>query len=190
LQVYVPLFQQPTPSMSFVIDFQTSQDSTKSSVEKVIYGLDKDIPLDNVQTMEDLFSALVSSRKVSVVLLGSFAAIGILLGMVGIYGIVSNSVVRMRREIAIRMALGATVRNAVVLVTKLGLIGTAGGILVGSGIVLCLTRVLSAYLFGVSSLDFPVYLLSALLIMVLALIASLVPAQRLLRLNPQEILKE
>jgi putative ABC transport system permease protein len=189
-QVYVPLFQQPTPTMSFVIDFQTGQDSTRSAVEKVIYGLDKDIPLDNVQTMEDLFVVLLSSRKVSVLMWATFAAIGIMLGLVGIYGVVSNSVVRMRREIAIRMALGATVRNAIVLVTKLGLLSTLAGVAIGSGLVLCFTKVLSKYLFGVRSLDLPIYFFSALLIIMLASIASLIPAQRLLRLNPQEVLKE
>lgn len=189
-QVYVPLFQQPTPTMSFVIDFQTDQNSTKTAVENVIYGLDKDIPLDNVQTMEDLFGVLLSSRKVSVLLWGSFAAIGILLGLVGIYGVVSNSVVRMRREIAIRMALGSSVRSAIILVTKVGLLSTLGGILLGSVLVVCCTKVLSRYLFGVSSLDFPIYLFSAVLIIVLASIASLIPAQRLLRLNPQDVLKE
>jgi predicted permease len=190
LQVYVPLFQQPTPAMAFVIDSQTNQESTMSLVQKVIYGMDKDLPLDNVQTMEDLFSFMVGSRKISVLLLGSFAAIGILLGMIGIYGVVSNSVVRMRREIAIRMALGATVRSAIILVTKLGLIGAAAGILIGSAIVLSLTRILSAYLFGVASFDLPIYLFSAGVIFMLALIACLVPAQSLLRLNPQEVLKE
>jgi putative ABC transport system permease protein len=190
LQVYVPLFQQPTPAMAFVIDSQTNQESTMSLVQKVIYGMDKDLPLDNVQTMEDLFSFMVGSRKISVLLLGSFAAIGILLGMIGIYGVVSNSVVRMRREIAIRMALGATVRSAIILVTKLGLIGAAAGILIGSAVVLSLTRILSAYLFGVASFDLPIYLFSAGVIFMLALIACLVPAQSLLRLNPQEVLKE
>jgi putative ABC transport system permease protein len=190
LQVYVPLFQQPTPTMSFVIDFETSQESALSQVQKVIYGMDKDIPLDDIQTMEALFAYHIGSRKVSVLLLGSFAAIGILLGLIGIYGVVSNSVVRMRREIAIRMALGATVRNTMILVTKLGLIGVVGGILLGSAIVLSLTRILSAYLFGVASFDLQIYVLSAGIILVLALIASLIPAQSLLRFNPQEILKE
>ncbi len=110
--------------------------------------------------------------------------------MIGIYGVVSNSVVRMRRELAIRMALGASVRNAIVLVIKVGLIGALGGILIGSAIVLSLTRVLSAFLFGVTPLDFSLYLVSAALIIVLALIACLVPAQSVLRLNPQDVLRE
>ncbi len=192
LQVYVPLFQlpRPTPAMSFVIDFQADEGSTVTAVQKVIHGMDKDLPLDNVRTMEDLFSQFVSSRKVSVLLLGSFAAIGILLGMIGIYGVVSNSVVRMKREIAIRMALGATVRSTIILVTKLGLIGALAGVLVGSAVVLSLTRILSAFLFGVGSFDFSIYFGSAAVIFVLALIASLAPAQSLLRLNPQEVLKE
>jgi ABC-type antimicrobial peptide transport system permease subunit len=70
------------------------------------------------------------------------------------------------------------------------LIGAAAGILIGSAVVLSLTRILSAYLFGVASFDLPIYLFSAGVIFMLALIACLVPAQSLLRLNPQEVLKE
>ena len=190
LQVYVPLFQQPVPAMSFVIDFQTDQGSIVSSVQKAISDLDKDLPLNNVRTMEEMFSSHISKRKIAVLLLGSFAAIGVLLGLIGIYGVVANSIVRMRREIAIRMALGATVRNAIILVTKLGLIGTLAGILIGAGITLGLTRVLAAYLFGVAAFDASIYFLSAVIVFVLALIASLIPAQGLLRFNPQDVLKE
>jgi len=190
MQVYVPLFQQPTPMMSFVVDFLADQRSIRTGAEEAIFELDKDLPLDNFRTLDDLLSFYVSGREVSVLLLGSFAGIGITLCMIGIYGVVSNSVVRMRRELAIRMALGATVRNAIVLVIKVGLIGALGGILIGSAIVLSLTRVLSAFLFGVTPLDLSLYLVSAVLIIVLALIACLVPAQSVLRLNPQDVLRE
>jgi putative ABC transport system permease protein len=190
LQVYVPLFQQPVPEMAFVIDFQTDQSRLVSAVQKTIAGLDGNIPIDNVRTLEDMFSDHTRKRRVSVLLLGSFAAIGVLLGLIGIYGVVANSIVRMRREIAIRMALGATVRNAIILVTKLGLIGTLAGILVGAGITLALTRILATYLFEVASFDPSIYFLSAAIVFLLALIASLIPAQSLLRFNPQEVLKE
>ena len=190
MQVYIPLYQKPAPSMSFLVDFRTSQGTVETSAKEAIYDLDRDLPVDKFQTLDDLLSILKSSRKVSVLLLGSFAGIGVVLGMIGIYGVVANSVVRMRREIAIRMALGATVGDAIVLVTKVGMIGTACGILVGSAIVLSLTRVLSAFLFGVASFNLLIYSLGAGFIVVLALIACLVPAQSLLRLNPQEVLRE
>ena len=190
MQVYVPVFQQPTPLMSFVVDFLADQRSIRSGAEEAILELDKDLPLDNFRTLDDLLSVYVSGREVSVLLLCSFAGIGITLCMIGIYGVVSNSVVRMRRELAIRMALGASVGNAIVLVIKVGLLGALGGILIGSAIVLSLTRVLSAFLFGVTPLDFSLYLVSAALIIVLALIACLVPAQSVLRLNPQDVLRE
>ena len=123
-------------------------------------------------------------------MLGSFAVIGVLLGLIGVYGIVANSIVRMRREIAIRIALGATARSAIVLVTRLGLIGTGAGILVGAALTLASTRVLAVYLFGVGSFDPSMYVLSAFTVFVLAMIASIVPAKSLLRFKPQEILKE
>lgn len=190
LQVYVPLLQQPVSTMTFVIDFQSDQGGIVSSAQKVIAGLDKDLPLDYIRTMEDLFSAYTGRRRLSVLLLGSFAVIGVLLGLIGIYGIVANSIVRMRREIAIRMALGATTRSAIILVTRLGLIGTGAGILIGAALTLGCTRVLASYLFGVASFDPGTYFLSAFTVFVLAMIASIVPAQSLLRFKPQEILKE
>ena len=190
LQVYVPLLQQPVAAMTFVIDFQTDQGSIVASAQKVIAGLDQDLPLDYIRTLEDLFSLYTSRRRLSVLLLGSFAVIGVLLGLIGIYGIVANSIVRMRREIAIRMALGATARSAIVLVTRLGLIGTGAGILIGAALTLGSTRVLAAYLFGVGSFDPSMYVLSAFTVFLLAMIASIVPAKSLLRFKPQEILKE
>ncbi|HEV2988400.1 MAG TPA: ABC transporter permease [Candidatus Angelobacter sp.] len=190
LQVYVPLSQQPVPDMAIVIDFQTDQNSLVVTSQKMIAELDGDVPIDKVRTLEEMFSDHTSRRRISVLLLGSFAAIGVLLGLIGIYGVVANSIVRMRREIAIRMALGATVRNAIILVIKLGLIGTVAGIMVGAGITVGLTKVLAAYLFGVASFDVSIYLLSAAIVFLLTVIASLIPAQSLLRFNPQEVLKE
>jgi len=176
--------------MAFVVDFQTDQNSLVVTLQKTIAGLDRDIPMDSVRTLEEMFSSVMSRRRISVLLLGGFAAIGVLLGLIGIYGVVANSIVRMRREIAIRMALGATVRNAIILVTKLGLIGTVAGLLIGSAITLGFTRVLAAYLFGVAPFDLSIYFLSGAIVFLLALIASIIPAQSLLRFNPQEVLKE
>lgn len=190
MQVYTPLFQVPVSSVAFVVNFLADQRSIQAASQQAIYELDKDLPLDSFRTLDDLLSVFVSGRKVSVLLLGSFAGIGIALGMIGIYGVVSNSVVRMRREIAIRMALGATVRSTIVLVARVGLVGGVAGVLVGTLIVVSMTRVLSAFLFGITPLDLPTYFLTAAFTLLLASIASLVPAQSLSRLNPQDVLRE
>jgi putative ABC transport system permease protein len=122
--------------------------------------------------------------------LSAFAAIAIVLGLIGVYAVVANSVTQRRREIAIRTALGATPIRTMVLITRLGLFTTLAGIVIGSGIVISLTRVLASLLYGVTALDPVVYSVSAALLIVLAIIASVVPATRLLGFNIQEILRQ
>jgi putative ABC transport system permease protein len=189
-QVYEPLYQHPLAFTCFVINTTEPLEILRSPVEKAIHQLAPDLPLHDFQTVDDSLDQKVSRRKVALLLMSSFAAIGIVLGMIGIYGVVSNAVVGRRREIAIRMALGASVRSSIVLVTKLGLLAALVGIASGTLLVICLTNVLSAFLFGVKTFDPGIYLLSAIAIIVLALIASLVPAAALLRLNPQDVLRD
>jgi putative ABC transport system permease protein len=99
-------------------------------------------------------------------------------------------VIRRRKEIAIRMAVGATPSGALVLITRLGLLATLAGIALGSVIVISLARVLNSLLYGVSALDPAIYIAAAAIIILLALLASIIPAARLFRLNIQEILRQ
>jgi putative ABC transport system permease protein len=190
LQVYVPTYQVPTDMISFVMETMTPAATLKASAEKAVHDVDLDLPLDNFRTLDDYLDQVESGRRVSVLLLSSFAGVGIVLGMIGIYGVVSNSVVRRRREIAIRMALGASVPTSIFLVVRVALLATFVGITIGSVIVVGFTGLFSAFLFGVKALDPGIYALSAVTIIVLALVASLVPAAALLRLNPQDILRQ
>jgi putative ABC transport system permease protein len=190
MQVYVPQHQDPSPTLSFVLDSTIPEAAVKPAADKALHELDKDLPIENFQTMDSYLDTFLSGRKASLLLLSSFAATGITLGMIGIYGVVANSVIRRRREIAIRMAVGATVPGTMILLVRLGLAATLGGILIGSAIVMSLTRLLGSFLFGISALNPPLYLLCATVIASLALVASLVPAMRLFRFNIQEILRQ
>jgi putative ABC transport system permease protein len=190
MQVYVPQYQDTTSAISFVIDTTIPEAAVKSAVEKALYDLDKDLPVENFETMDGYLDNFLNGRKVGLLLLSTFALIGIVLGLIGIYGVVATSVTQRRREIAIRMALGATPSRTVVLVTRLGLLATLGGIVIGSVIVMSLTRLLASLLFGISTVDPSIYGISALSILVLALVASMVPAMRLFRFNIQTILRE
>ena len=176
--------------LSFVSNTTAPESATLAAVEKAIHKLDKDIPVENFQSMDDLLDASVSGRNAGLLLLTSFAAIGLVLGMVGIFGVVSNSVVRRRREIAIRMALGATRQGTTILISRFALLASLGGVLVGSGVVITFARVLSSFLIGITALHAPVYLASTAIIVTLTLVASFLPAARLFRLNIQEILRE
>jgi putative ABC transport system permease protein len=162
----------------------------RSVLEKAIHEVDGDLPLEEFKTMDAYLDSFLSARKVTVLVLSVLAAIGVIVGAIGVYGVVAGAVVQRRREIAIRMAIGATISNAILLVTRLGFFATLGGIAIGSILVMSLTRLLAALLFGVSALDPTIYAVSAIILIALAIVAGIVPAIRLMRFNIQEILRQ
>lgn len=190
MQVYVPHYQDPSATFSFVVRTRIPETVVRSAVGKVIQDLDKDLPIENFRSMDFYLDTFFGPRKVSLFLLIAFATTGLGLGVIGIYGLVANAVMRRRREIAIRMAVGASVLSSIALITRLGLIATISGILVGSVIVISLTHILSSFLFGIGILSAAVYLGSAIFIIALAIVASFFPARSLFRFNIQEILRD
>jgi putative ABC transport system permease protein len=190
MQVYVPHYQDPSPTLSFVVNTTMQQTAVKSATDKAIHALDKDLPIESFQPMDSYLDNFLSPRKVSLLLLSAFAATGIILGMIGIYGVVANSVVRRRREIAIRLAVGATPSSTMILIARPAVLAAFSGFLIGSIIVMSLRHVLASFLFGMSALSPGVYFVSALAILGLTGVASLIPAISLLRFNVQEILRQ
>jgi predicted permease len=190
MQVYIPEYQDPSPVMSFVIDTTLPEANVKAAAEQAIHQVDSDLPIDNFQTMDSLLDNYLAGRKVSLLALSGLAAIAVMLSIIGIYGVVANSIVRRRREIAIRLALGASRRKMVLVLMRMGLGGTLAGILIGFALVASFTRVMASFLFGIKPLDSGVYLVSAGVILALALISCLTPARSVFRLNPNELLRE
>jgi putative ABC transport system permease protein len=190
MQLYVPMYQNPLPSAGFVVNTTLPEAALRSVLEKAIHEVDGDLPLEEFKTMDAYLDSFLSARKVTVLVLSVLAAIGVIVGAIGVYGVVAGAVIQRRREIAIRMAIGATISNAILLVTRLGFFATLGGIAIGSILVMSLTRILAALLFGVSALDPTIYAVTAVILVVLAIVAGIVPAIRLMRFNIQEILRQ
>lgn len=190
MQVYVPQAQDATSDLSFVVNTTISEADAKNAAEKALYQLDPDLPVEDFKTMDGYLDGYLSRRKLGLILLSSFATIGIVLGMIGIYGVVANAVTQRRREIAIRMALGATHSGTMIVITRMGLLATLAGICIGAAIVMSLARVLASLLYGVTALDPMTYAVSALVLILLALVASVIPGARLFRFNIQEILRQ
>jgi len=190
MQLYVPLYQDPSPVLSFVVNTELPESAVQSTTNKALHELDKDLPLENFETMNAYLDTLLGTRKLSLLLLTIFAGIAILMGTIGIYGVVTNTVIQRRREFAIRMAVGATPTRAIFLITRAGLIATLAGILVGSALIAGFTRILASFLYGVSVLDPAIFLFTGLALLVLAALASVIPATRLFRFNIQEILRQ
>lgn len=190
MQVYVPQYQDPSPVLSFLVNTSFPAATVKSAAEKAIHELDKDMPVENFQTMDAYLDTILSGRKLNIFLLSIFAGIGIILGVIGVYGAVSDSVIRRRREIAIRMALGAQPLDTIILVTRFGFLTTLAGILIGSIIVVTFSRLFASLLYSVTAFDPMVYLFAAGILMLLSAIGSALPTGRLLRFKIQEILRQ
>lgn len=154
-----------------------------------IRKLDPRQPFSTFATMEDLKTANVAVERFQMTLLTAFGSIGLLLAAAGIYGLIAYSVAQRTREFGIRIALGASrsriLRSVVWNGALLAFIGTAIGLLAG----LWLTKLLQRFLWGVSTLDAPTFAIVAAVLMLVAVLASLVPALRAIRLNPVTALR-
>jgi putative ABC transport system permease protein len=162
---------------------------TALAIKQAVHAIDPDQPLAAITTMPELLSDSVSRRWFVLLLLSVFAGVGLLLAAIGIYGIISYTVGQRTREIGIRAALGASRSSLLRLVLGSGLRLALIGAVIGMAGAVGLTRLLRSQLYEVSTLDPLSLLLTAVLIMVVALAASLVPARRTLRVDPLSALR-
>ncbi|HEV2287437.1 MAG TPA: ABC transporter permease [Candidatus Acidoferrales bacterium] len=160
-----------------------------SAAQREIWSFDKDQPISSVETMQHRVATSVASPRFQSFLLAAFGALGLLLAMVGIYGVISYSVTQRTHEIGIRMALGAEPRQVLRLVLAQGLRLAAIGVAVGIVASLFLTRLMSSLLFGVSATDAVTFIGVALLLVVVALLACYIPARRAMRVDPMVALR-
>ena len=170
---------------------RTSQGPTKlaDAVRAELAGIDPAVPLGSVRTMDQMLSQSYAQRTLTTTLLGTFAAMALLLASLGIYGVISDSVRRRTHEIGVRAAMGANRTETLRLVLKHGLLLTSLGIglgLLGGAV---LARTLEAQLYGVSKTDPTTFAGAALLLMSVAMIASLVPALRATKVDPTTALR-
>jgi len=142
-----------------------------------------------VETVDHIVSASVSRQRFSVVLLSVFAAVALLLAIVGIYGVISDAVTQRTREIGVRMALGAQSGHVVKLMIGQGLVPALVGLVVGLAGALAATRLMSSLLFGVSATDPTTLGLVSALIAGVAALACWVPARRATKVDPMAALR-
>jgi predicted permease len=191
-EFYWPLAQTPFPltSMSLAIHTQADPYSLAAAVQQQVQSIDPDQPIYRIRTMNELVSESSARRRLSMLLLVTFAGVALLLAAVGIYGVMSYSVAQRVHEIGIRMALGARSTEIVRLVLGQSMWMTLAG--VGAGVVgsLAVTTFLSTLLFNVRATDPTTFVLVAVILTAVALFASFLPAFRATRVDPVRALRE
>ena len=187
--VYVSFAQNPWPFAALAIRTQGDPLQFTKSIREQVRELDRDQPITHVLAMDDLVEAEVGQRRLILNLLGSFAGVAVLLAVIGIYGVIAYSVAQRTHEVGIRRALGAQHGDILRLVVGQGFGLAAAGVVLGLGGAFALTRVMKDQLFGVSATDPATFAGIALLFILVALVASYIPARRAARIDPMAALR-
>ena len=153
-------------------------------LEQAVWSINPNLPLATVQTLEEIQAGSMTQTSFALVMLGIAASVALLIGMVGIYAVVAYAAAQRTREIGVRMALGAQAEDVRHMFLRHGLWLAAIGITIGIGIALMLTRVMSAFLFGVGPMDPLTYASVAAVLAGMTLIATYLPARRASRVDP------
>ena len=186
---YWPPPEQSYRYMTLVVRAESNPRALVAAIRSEVLAMDKDQPISDAATMEELVGSSVSKSRFSALLLGIFAGLALVLASVGIYGVMSYSVTQRSHEIGIRMALGAQKGDVVRMVVVQGMLLSLGGIglgLIGS---FAMTRLLSGLLYGVSATDPATFAVISVILVVVALAACFIPARRASRVDPMVSLR-
>ena len=182
--IYQPVFQSYDSRMTLVVRTKGEPRSVISVVREQIRGLDANLPISDIATLKDHVDLSLFPSRVAAWTLAGCGAMALLLAAIGIYGVVSYSVAQRTREIGIRMALGAKETNVLRLVLGEGLFVIAVGLAVGLLLAFAVTRVIAGFLYEVGATDPVTFLVIPLLLGLVALIASYIPARRATKVDP------
>ncbi|MGH9837332.1 MAG: ABC transporter permease [Blastocatellia bacterium] len=184
VQYYIPHPQTQSANMFLVVRTGGDPASLTGAVRGAIRGFDKDLPIFRVTTMEQLVADSMAQRRFALVLFGVFAAVALLLAAVGLYGVLSYSIAQRSHEIGVRMALGAQARDVLRLVVGQGMLLALIGVAVGLTLAFALTRWMATLLFEVKATDPMTFVVIALALTLVALLACFIPARRATKVDP------
>jgi len=184
MQTYEPYIQQTFPYMTLVVRTTGDPTNLNAAIRSEVLKLDKEQPTTNFKTLNEFFSISIAQQRFSVVLLGVFAVVALVLSAVGIYGVLSYAVTQRTHEIGIRVALGAGRRDVLWLVVGQGMLLTVIGVAGGLGAAFALTRLMASLLFGVTATDAVTFASVPSLLLAVALLACYIPARRATKVDP------
>jgi predicted permease len=187
--VYLPLAQAPTTGGTVLVRTQRDPASLAASVRSIVRSIDPALPLFGVEPLTTTVSASLAQRRFTMIVLGGFALLALLLAAIGVHGVLSYAVARRTREIGIRMALGADRHTVRALIMRQGGLLAAAGVALGLAGGLVTTRILSSLLFGIGPDDPITFLGVAVVLGIVALIASWTPATRATGVDPMVALR-
>jgi putative ABC transport system permease protein len=187
--VYLSCAQEPPQSAMLAVRTTSHPSAFAKAVRDQILAIDRDQPVSAVSTMDQLVEASEGQLRLMMMLLGTFAAAAALLAIVGLYGVISYSVVRRTKEIGIRQALGAQRNDILSLVTRQVFSLALAGVLLGLGGAFALTRVLQDLLFQVSATDPVTFVGIAVLFILVGMAAGYIPARRAANVDPMVVLR-
>lgn len=188
---YAPIAQLAPGAVSFFagncsLAMKTASNplALEPAVRREIQAVDKNVPMANTKTMEQVLATSIGARRFNLLLLGLFSGAAILLAVTGVYAVMAYSVMRRQQEIGIRIALGAQSRDVLKLVLGRGVRLVLIGVVVGAAGAVASTRLVSSLLFGVSALDPLVFAMAAALLALVGISASYLPARRATAVDP------
>jgi putative ABC transport system permease protein len=176
-------------AMSFVVRTTTPPERMFADVQRAVAGVDANLALAQVRTLQDLLDTAASYTAFTMVLLVIAAAVALLLGVIGIYGVMSYIVSQRTGEIGVRLALGAAPSSVASMMARQGGLVTLAGLVAGLLVALAGTRLIESLLYGVTARDPGVFAATTALLVVVAFVACWLPARRAARLNPIEALR-
>ncbi|MGH7616449.1 MAG: ADOP family duplicated permease [Gemmatimonadaceae bacterium] len=194
-ELYIDYEQTPrtegfaTPSMNVVIRSTLDKSALAPSIRRIVGALDASLPIVKLRSMDDVFETAVSQPHFLAELLGVFATVALLLSAVGTYGVLAYSITERRREIGIRMALGASAQSVLRMVLRQGMTLAAVGVVAGLAGAALLTRLTATLLFGVKPADPTTFVAVSAFMLLVAVAASFIPARRATKVDPLTALR-
>jgi putative ABC transport system permease protein len=188
-EVYFPYKQFPGNFMNLVVHTASDPASMVPAIRSQVLSIDKDQPVSDIMTMEQRLAKSVASSRFVMLLLGSFSVLALGLAAVGIYGVMAYLVTQRTQEIGVRMALGAQRRDVLKLVVGKGMALAFIGTAIGLGASLALTRLMRSLLFEVTPTDWLSFVIASMVLLIVALLASYIPARRATKVDPLTALR-
>ena len=187
--LYLPMAQTPRSSMTVVIRAAAQPENLASAMANAVHEIDREQPMNDVVAMDTVLADSISQQRFNMLLLGAFAGLALLLAAIGLYSVLAYSVRRRVREIGVRMALGAQRMDVIRMILGQGVRMALVGVVIGVAAAFALTRLMASQLFQVSATDPLTFIGVAAMLVLVAMVACYIPAQRAAKVDPMVALR-